>query len=158
MGEAADTEKAGDPKVRRFDSAGSASKELYEQWNACSGFLTNRSVELSFGILAANWAVYKEPLLLLSNPLAGFSVGVVVLFLALNLVLTWLMAAQYGTRVDYADEDRARWENEFKAAAEKGSPWPYTTGIETLGRLALWMKVGLPVLAGASFILSMFLA
>jgi hypothetical protein len=141
---------------RRFDSAGDAAKELYEQFNACTGALTARSVELSFGILAGNWAVYGNLQAILNNTWAQTSVAAVVGFLAINLFLTWVLAHSYGTRIDYADADKDRWEKEFSDAGAVGSPWPYDRAIENIGKVAVAVKLALPIAAGICFVVSLY--
>ena len=142
--------------TRRFKSSGDASKELFDRFNDWASALTARSIQASFAIIAANWAVYGSEQAILANPLSKWSLTIAMVFLGLNVTATWWMAVLYGRRVNHAQEDKDRWETEYIQVANRQAPWPYTKLIEGLGG---WMRVAnalVPLVAGSLFIASLF--
>ncbi len=62
------------------------------------------------------------------------------------------MSKKYQARIDYADEDKSRWNDEYDRASDEQSTWPYSDDIEDLGEKMRWMKTWFPITAGASFL------
>lgn len=91
----------------------------------------------------------------LRDPWALWSVILVIVFLGLNLLLTAVMGELHRKRIRYIDSDKNRWESEFESAAGDASPWPYTSGIETLGVVMRWCKTLLPFSAGCLFVVGL---
>lgn len=58
-------------------------------------------------------------------------------------------------QMQHAESNLPGWESEYKASAEEVDPWPFTKGIENLGRLMRQIKVWLPLLAGISFLIAL---
>jgi hypothetical protein len=83
-------------------------------------------------LIAANWAIHGAAKDILGNPWAKFSMAVAVGYLGAHLVAAGYMALLYRFRGDYADEDKDRWNREFRDNRDKASPWPYTQRIENL--------------------------
>jgi hypothetical protein len=142
-------------EARRFEKASDALTEVKEGYDRWTGGLGSRAVEASFGVLAANWIVFGSARALLENGFAKWSVGVIVVFLGANLLLTALMAKLYGDRCDYADADKERWQSEFAIAARKGNSWPYTPTMDRLGDFLRYMRTWAPVIGGALFLLGL---
>ena len=93
---------------RRFETAGDASKELFDGFNDWCGALSSYSVQTAYAILAANWAVHGTANAILNNIPAKLSMVVVILFLGLHLLgLRW-MALLYKNRSEYANVDEER--------------------------------------------------
>ena len=76
-------------------------------------------------------------------------------YLGVSLFCAWLMARLYLRRGEYSDEDKDRWSEEFNNNSGHGSPWPYTKGIERLGKLMRELNTFGPLLAGLFLIASM---
>jgi len=145
------------PKRRRFEDAGDASQEIYDSFNIWGAILTKHSIEATFAIIAANWAVHSNLQELLNNTAAKISLGLAIGFLGLNLFGTGIMTCLLGKRCTYADDDKERWEKEFRAAgANSKSPWPYTCCIERLGSILRFLKMWMPVISAGFFIGSLF--
>ena len=142
---------------RRFQNSGEASKELFNGFKDWCSALATYSLQTAYAIIAANWAVHGVTNTILNNLFAKLSIGTIIGFLGLNLLCTGWMALLYQNRSDYTDEDRERWENEFKEAAKKPSPWPYTKLIQGLGLSLRILRTLTPIIAGLFFILSLFL-
>ena len=93
----------------------------------------------------------------LANCEAKWSLVIAVVILSLNLFLTGIMTFFYYKQIDYADNDKNRWEKEFQDAGEnKSSPWPYNKRIQRLGVFLLYLKVIAPALSTIFFITSLF--
>jgi hypothetical protein len=144
--------------ARRYATASDASKEVHAEFNEWTGFLTARSVEMAFGILAANWAVYGSADAILSNGYAKSSVALVIVFFGLNLLLTCFMGYLHGRQVKHIDDNTARWTKEFERAADGPSPWPYTRNIERTGSALRFLKTWLPFIAGSLFVIGLIVS
>jgi hypothetical protein len=130
-------------------------KAVREDFLYWTGRLTDSSFQLSLAIIGANWAVFGSVEKILSNVYAKRSLGVVIASLALNLIGAKWMGDMHRRRIDYASKDRDRWERECSAALGRVDPWPFTKGIDRLGRFLRWTKTWLPLLAGALFLVAL---
>ncbi len=143
--------------ARRFAKAGDGTKDLVEGYNAWTSGLAKHALQVGFALIGANWALYGTQAGILSNGWATSSLFVAIGYLVLQLVLMQLMCILHKRRHDYAEHDRDRWANEYDAAANKKSDWPFTKGIIRLGKLMTWLNVCVPVLSGALLFASVFL-
>jgi hypothetical protein len=125
-------------------------------YNAWTKALSDRSVELSYAVIAANWAVFGSRDRILSSPCAKLSIGLVVAFLGLNLLLTRLIAELTRKQYAYAESDLTRWQGEFERSRGKAVPWPSTRIIDGAGRLLREARTWLPLAAGVAFVLAFF--
>jgi hypothetical protein len=78
--------------------------------------------------------------------------------LTLNLVGAKWMGDLHLRRINYAAENLKRWEEECSAALGRVDPWPYTKGIDRLGRTLRWTKTWLPLMAGILFLVALVTA
>jgi len=141
------------PKRRRFKDAGEASREVYDNFNTWGTILARHSIEATFAIIAANWAVHGSMQSLRSNNSARWSLIIAIAFLGINLLGSGLMTYRLGKRCDYAGEDKERWGEEFRVAGNnKKSPWPYTCCIECLGSILRFFKTFAPAISAGFFI------
>jgi hypothetical protein len=141
---------------RRFQSPEAASKEIFDGFNRWTISLTTYSTQAAYAPIAANWAVHGQFGLLSWNVYARLSVVFAISFLAVHMLIVWLMAHLYAVRCDYSDEDRERWTKEFEANETVRSPWPYTKLIEDLGTHKRCLQALLPLTSGTLFIFSAF--
>jgi hypothetical protein len=150
----------GDPKVLQhglYKNAWDAENSIKEDYQAWTGKLTDSSFQLSLGLIGANWAAFGGSVkTILSNSWAKSSLGLVIVSLALGLLGTKWMSESLRRRIDYADEDCTRWEKEWEASVGGVSPWPYSQGIDRLGRWLREAKAWLPIVAGALFLIGLF--
>jgi len=140
----------------RFKDSGDGLKEVFDTYNAWSGLLTSHSIQLSFAIIAANWAVYKSTEAIMSNGWAKASLITVFIFLGLNLILTKVMSTKLIEHYDNSEKDLEKWGKQFekyKNGEEKD--WPYTSCIHNLGNNLRCLKVGLPTLSAIFFVASL---
>lgn len=140
---------ADEPLYESPVSAIRAVRERYEYWSAQ---LTSSSFQLSLALIAANWAVFGSTDALFKNWWALASITTVLLCLWATLVGTARLAEAIGSRIAYAEKDRAAWAHEFKSTAHKDDPWPYSPEIVNLARQLRWAKTWLPTLGGAFFV------
>jgi hypothetical protein len=136
------------------DAALQAVRDSYDYW---TGELTHMSLQLSYAIIAANWAVFGSVDQLLGNFWSRLSIGLVILQLGLTAVGTKLMGEMLCERIRYAEKNYSRWQSEFDTNAIKPNPWPWTKEIELLAKGMREVKIWLPVVAGGLFIVALIL-
>ena len=146
------------PQDLPFESAREGSVQLRKDFVDWNRMLANRSLELSFGILAANWAVHSSSTdSILQNQAAKWSVVVVCLFLGFNLILTRLMTGLYAAQYRRSQANPDEWQREFDASrTKKATRWPYSTEIEHLGSVIRELRAWVPIGAGLLFFVSLF--
>jgi hypothetical protein len=147
---------ASKPQVGRFENPKAAAQEVVSAFNDWSSMLTNRSIEASFAVIAANWAVYGSAAAILAKPFAKWSIIAVIVFLASNLLMEWLMCCLLFARSQYAERDHNQWQQEYDETKGTPDPWPYTEGIENLGHGLRVLKAFVPLIAAVLFIVSLF--
>lgn len=138
-------------KVCLYASPELALKAVTDDFLYWSGKLTDSSFQLSVAMIGANWAVFGSKIL--DNTWADLSVFAVLLSLGLNLLVTRLMTKLHRAQVGYAESDPARWRDEFARNTGKDSPYPFTKGIEDVGRVARELKTWLPMVSAFFFLL-----
>lgn len=135
-----------------YESAHEALEAVREDYSYWSGRLTDTSLQLSYAVIAANWAVFGSVDKIMKNPWSKLSVVLVVVGLGLGVAgAKWISELLRG-RLDYAETDNMRWNAEFQETAGKRDPWPFTGTIEFLGRAMREAKTWLPLAAGGSFL------
>ena len=140
-----------------YTSAQDALKSINSSFNAWTQALSERSVQLSYALVAANWAVFSSTDRLLANRWAVASLSIVVAFLVVNVVVTRIISEKLRTRYVYAESDPVRWEEEFKKYRGKPVPWPFTSGIDHWARTLREARTWLPLLAGGAFFAAILL-
>lgn len=153
-----------DPEIRRTPPSGGgyetpqeALKSVASWFGSWTQALSERSVELSYALVAANWAVFGSKDKLLASSCAKLSLGLVVVFLGVNLILTRIMAEVLRRRFSYAEADPTRWVEEFERTKGTPDPWPSTTAIDGVARLLREARTWLPLGAGIAFLFAVFL-
>lgn len=145
------------PSIASFEgsySSPDAALKAVEGWyNSRTRALAARSVELSYAIIGANWAVFGSTGKLLSSPYAKISIGLTVIFLGLNLGLPRLSAHLLRERYSYAESNPARWAQEFQANKGQAVPWPSTEAIDNVARILWEARTWMPLIAGGSLLL-----
>jgi hypothetical protein len=142
-------------EVHRFETHEAAIAQLNKDFNDWSAILTQNSVNASYAIIAANWAVHGSTGNILSNNAAKWSIGIVLLFLGANLLGSFLMSKLHYDQFLYAEQNPRKWEAEWEAGKSLRY-WPYTKGIEFLGVSIRRLKVSAPITACLFFIASLF--
>lgn len=138
-----------------YQSPADALKAVREDYLYWTGNLTDTSLQLSYAVLAANWAVFGSVNGILESFWSKLSVALVVVALGLSVWGAKWMGELHRQRIDYAEADAPRWKTEFSETAGKRDPWPFTSKIESLGRLTRNAKTWFPLGAGVSFIIAL---
>ncbi len=125
-------------------------KELQSGYSAWSASLANYSVEATYAVIVANWAVHSRTVL--NNGCALLSIIICIVFLAFNILLVWIITELHCSRLNKALSSHAWWIEQHKM--RKYTRWPYTQGIESTAFFLRIVKGLVPVLAGTFFILS----
>jgi hypothetical protein len=126
----------------------------YEYW---SGKLTETSLQMCYAVIAANWVVFGSLNGILNSAWAKWSLLMVILALAANIVGAWLLSESLRKRVEYGESDNARRTEEFGKCSTTSSPWPFTQGIEDTGRWMRIIKAAFTLLAGTLLIVGAIL-
>jgi hypothetical protein len=138
-----------------YESPSDALKAVRDDYLYWTEKLTDTSLQLSFAVIAANWAVFGSVDKLLSNFWSKLSIGLVIFALLLGVFGAKWMGELHRRQVDHAESDLTRWDAEFKANAGKRVPWPFTSAIEYFGRVMRELKAWLPLLAGIAFLIAL---
>jgi len=146
---------SGVPKAL-YSDAPEALKAVRDDYLYWTGKLTETSVQLSYAVLGANWAVFGSVDSILTNLWSKLSVFLIVLSLGMSVLGAKAMGEMHFGRINYAEADPARWNTEFHATAGKRDPWPFTGAIESLGSNMRAAKTWLPLIAGALFFVALF--
>ena len=136
------------------ESANKYRDQLREDFNAWTSILTAHSLQATFAVVAANWAVYGSAGAIISNTLAKFSIGIALSFLGINLAFTLLMGWMHRKQYYYAEENHDRWTQEYLENKGQPTPWPYTPSMERLGIVHRHLKAWAPLVAAALFVIS----
>ena len=131
-----------------------ALKDVCGAFNDWSRNLTDTSLQLCFGLVAANWLVFGSVKGILHNEWALASLFLVLLALACNLFGSYLMSEWFRTRVEYAERNDATWLLEYRKYAGTRHPWPYTKNIENATKALRLFKMSLPILGGICLVVA----
>src|SRR5664280_261599 len=140
------------PKSALYESPQDALKKVSSEFGYWTGNLTDTSLQMCYALIAANWLVFGSVNGILHSRWARLSLFIVLLALASSVVTAWVFSESMRKLIDYAESDTDRWEKEFKQAAGKKVPWPFTKRMEIIGIWSRWVKAGLTLLSGALLI------
>ena len=138
---------------RKYKQPMDAINEVQSAFDDWCSILTSHSVQASYAIIGANWIVRRSAEAILANCWSKWSIIIVMLFLALNLVTTYIMTLMHGKRLDYAEDNPEKWNSEFN---RRPKYWPYTKSIDELGFFVRFCKCALPFTAALFFVVSLF--
>ncbi|SRR6266446_2612241 len=79
-----------------------------------------------------------------------------IAFVCSTAVGYWYLGGQLRERILYAEQDAARWRDEFTVNASKVTASPCTDRIECLAALFRFVRTFLPVIGGAFFLIALF--
>jgi hypothetical protein len=138
-------------------SSSEALKKVCSEYEYWSGRLTETSLQMCYAVIGANWVVFGSLNGIFGNPWAKFSLLMVILALATNIVGAWMLSEALRKQVEYGEADRVRWDSEFENFCKVNSVWPFTGGIETTGRCMRIVKAIFTLLAGAFLVVGAIL-
>ncbi len=133
-----------------------ATKAIQERFLYWTGKLTDTSLQLCFAVIAANWAVFRTTDDILKNCWSRASIVLVIFGMGCNLVSTFLIGNSLSERIDYAEANLPRWQNEYSQNVGKPTPWPYSEKSVMLSRIARHIRLWVPIFGGATFIETLF--
>jgi hypothetical protein len=145
------------PATGLYDSPQAALKLLQDDYLYWTGKLTESSFALSLAVIGANWAVFGSVDKVLNNIWAEMSIAVVILSLVISLIGYWSLGGLLRKRIVYAEQNAARWHEEFTENFGKSTPWPATKWIESLATGFRFLKTFLPVIGGVLFLIALFI-
>lgn len=146
----------GDRRSHRYESAGAALTSVGEWFDRWTISLTERATELSYALIAANWAVFGSVDKIINSPWSKLSLISVVVLQAANLVLTRVIAGALRSQYAHAEADPSRWQEEFERAKTGCSAWPSTNQIDGSAALLRELKTWLPLAGGVFFCVALF--
>lgn len=143
------------PADSRFKEPADGSKELVNYKNDWSLDLSSKSIQASYAIIGAAWAVYGGTNGgFFNNDLALLAVSLAIAHIGFSLIVQLSMIEMLTNRYWSAQRDAVSWKREWEQSGEPHSVWPFTSGIQILGRSYHWLKVIFPVTAAILLIIS----
>jgi hypothetical protein len=147
------------PKTRNYKGGGypsalaalQAVQGWYDTW---TDSLNEKSVQLCYSIIGANWVVHGAGTL--SSCWAKYSVLSALCSLVASLFLTKVIGELLHRQYQAGEEDPDKWHDDFIMTRGKNDPWPSTIAIDTLSRCLRELRLWLPLIGGALFIISLF--
>lgn len=138
-----------------YNTASEGTKAVIADYLYWTGRVSEWSVQLSYSVLAANWAVFTTLNGIMSNVWSYLSVAVAVLNLFLMVIFAATLALLHLRQAKKAEHNLEIWEEEFRRATGKRDPWPFTTQIEFWGNVFLGVRAITPVLAAVLFFIAL---
>lgn len=121
----------------------------FEYWTAK---LTDTSLQMCYALIGANWVIFGSLNGILGNVWSKFSLILVLLALASNVIGAWLLSESLRRRISYAELDERRWKDEFLEIAPHDVAWPFTDAIQNTGKYMRWIKVVFTLSSGGLLI------
>ena len=140
-----------------YSSPAEAQKQVHEDYLYWTAKLTDSSFQLSFALIAGNWAAFGSVQKIMSNNWAKASLILVILLLGVNLIGAYVLGQMHSRRLNYANDDPVRWVDEYKRCSGR-NPRPFTGAIVDLGLLLRRAKTFLPLASGACFLIALIFA
>jgi hypothetical protein len=139
-----------------YETPRDALKSIRDDFSYWTGKVTETSFALSLAVIGANWAVFGSVNKLLNNVCAELSIAVVILSLGISLIGYWYLGGLLRARIAYAEQNAARWRDEFIENDGKATAWPSTERIDSLARRFRFLRTFLPVIGGFFFLIALF--
>lgn len=145
--------KSGETVDSLYSSPGEALKKVASEYEYWSGRLTETSLQMCYAIIGANWVLFGSMNRILTNVWAKYSVFMVMVALGTNIIGSLALSETLRKRIDYGENDKDRWKKEFDESSQQSSPWPFTSGIDNVGRLMRIIKGVFTLLAALLMII-----
>jgi hypothetical protein len=144
----------GDPRSL-YSTPAEATKAIQERFNYWTGKLNDISLQLSFAVIGANWAVFKTSDGAIRNGWSRLSIAIAIVGIGANLVATWWVGNELGRQADYAESDLGRWESEYRSNTGKQTEWPYTGQMVAVAKRARLIRIWIPISAGCVLLIGL---
>jgi len=141
-----------------YSTPAEATKAIQERYNYWTGKLNDVSLQLSFAVIAANWAVFKTTDGAIRNGWSRISIGIAIVGIAANLLATGWLGDALGDRVGYAESDLGRWESEYRTNTGEKTQWPYTDQIVARAKSARRIRIWIPIVGGFFLLIGLLCA
>jgi hypothetical protein len=147
----------GQPLTSLYSTPEAALSSIRDDYLYWTGKLTESSFALSLAVIGANWAVFGSVDKVLNNIWAELSIAAVILSLVVGLIGNGWLGGLLRQRIEYAEQDPARWRGEFNEIGGTSKYWPSTKRIDDWARFFRLAKILLPVIGGAFFLIALFI-
>lgn len=137
----------GDPRSL-YPTPADATKAIQERYIYWTGKLNDVSLQLSFAVIGANWAVFKTTDGAIQNGWSRASIAIAIVGIGANLFATWWIGNKLSDQVAYAESDLGRWESEYQSNTGRETEWPFTTQIVAVAKSVRFIRISIPVVAG----------
>jgi hypothetical protein len=135
-----------------------ALKKVFEEFGYWTGRLTDTSLQMCYGLIAANWLIFGSSVDgILHSPWAKWSLISVMFALATSVIGAWFLSETLRRRVIYGECDPGRWRQEFQAATGKQVAWPFTEAINRVGGWTRTIKAACTLTGGVLLIVGALL-
>jgi hypothetical protein len=139
--------------VRLYATPEEALKKLASEFEYWSGRLTDVSLQMCYALIGANWVVFGSSIKgIVGNLWATFSLTLVLLALATNVIAAFIFSESLRKRIDYGTSDAERFVREFNGDRGMNAAWPFTDLIQNLGLYVRWTRAILTLASGALLI------
>ena len=128
-------------------------QEAYDYW---TGKLTDTSMQLSYAVIAANWAVFGSANLVLHNRYSKWSIALVLFALVVNVFGSWVLGELHRARAVAAETRSREWNREWEQYKTQNNPyWPFTRSIIAVSKTMRHIKAWFPLIGGALFLVAL---
>ena len=138
-----------------YSTSQAAVNSILESYHYWTSKLTESSFALSLAVIGANWAVFGSVDKVVNNIWAELSIAAVILGLVISLIGNGWLGRLLRKRVEYAENDQKRWQDEFNKNVGKSTHWPSTREIDNWAAAFRVTRIFLPVIGGALFLIAL---
>ena len=107
------------------------------------------SIEATYAIIAANWAVYRDTFF--DNPFALLSVTLCICLISLNIYILWKVGGMFRKR--YQEFEKFSIDELKNREEDFIDLFPFSKGIKNLSDKLSTLKMIIPLMAGGFFVL-----
>ncbi|SPE27193.1 membrane hypothetical protein [Acidobacteriia bacterium SbA2] len=144
------------PAPVSYESPAEGYKKVQTEYEYWTGKLTDTSMQLSYALIAANWAVFGSANSVLHNRYSKWSIALVLFALGVNLFGSWLLGELHRARAVGAETRSSEWNLEWERYKGQTNPrWPFTRSIIAVGRTMRYIKVWFPLIGGGLFLIAL---
>ena len=139
-----------------YESSAEGYKKVRDEYEYWTGRLTDTSMQLSYAVIAANWAVFGSANLVLHNRYSKWSIALALSALGVNLFGSWLLGELHRARAVGAETRSSEWNLEWERYKDQTNPlWPFTRSIIALASIMRPIKVWFPIIGGGLFLIAL---
>jgi hypothetical protein len=141
------------PRTGLYATPEEALKKVSSEFEYWTGKLTETSLQMCYALIGANWVVFGSVNGILNSGWAKWSLVMVLLALATNVVGAWILSESLRDRISYGEGNAEEWALEFEVNRGKDVPWPFTDYIQNTGRYMRWIKAAFTLVSGLLLII-----